>query len=212
MAYGIHTVFERCNLSYFLDWGSAIGAIRHGGITPWDDDLDITIKENNEAYFLGDVRNELMSQRVLKIRKAPPQAVYDYKIYRPLNSPNPSSDVYIIRFDNVSNKYTYRNANLRFSWPVEFNASLMYPKLTDFGSFQMRLLPSRAYYYFNWYGASWMKIGITPRWSHDANDNLIPMAFQIPHSLKHYSYAPNISILNSEFSKYHIYKSEMRVH
>ena len=46
LAYNIHVVFEKHKLSYFLAFGSAVGAIRHGGIIPWDDDLDVIITED----------------------------------------------------------------------------------------------------------------------------------------------------------------------
>lgn len=37
----IHNYCEQENLSYFLSYGSLIGAIRHKGFIPWDDDIDI---------------------------------------------------------------------------------------------------------------------------------------------------------------------------
>ena len=34
-------VCEKHNLKYFMCWGTAIGAVRHGGFIPWDDDIDV---------------------------------------------------------------------------------------------------------------------------------------------------------------------------
>ena len=37
----IDDICRRNNIDYYLNGGSAIGAIRHKGFMPWDDDLDI---------------------------------------------------------------------------------------------------------------------------------------------------------------------------
>jgi lipopolysaccharide cholinephosphotransferase len=46
-------VFSDCGLHYWTSGGTTLGAIRHGGLIPWDDDLDICIPEDEEKKFIS---------------------------------------------------------------------------------------------------------------------------------------------------------------
>ena len=70
----IDKICRENDLKYFLDGGTAIGAYRHGGFIPWDDDLDISMLKpdylklvdilksmDRSKYFLFDYEQNMHS-------------------------------------------------------------------------------------------------------------------------------------------------------
>lgn len=54
----VHEFCERVGIEYFLSYGSLIGAIRHNGYIPWDDDIDICMTRPNYNRFLEEFNQE----------------------------------------------------------------------------------------------------------------------------------------------------------
>ena len=55
----IDKICKRHGIVYFADWGTLLGAVRHGGYIPWDDDMDISMTRENYEKFLKVAPDEL---------------------------------------------------------------------------------------------------------------------------------------------------------
>ncbi len=61
---------EKHDIEYFMMFGTLLGAVRHGGMIPWDDDIDIAMTRKNYLRFIDCVKNdgdELLKNNEIKI-------------------------------------------------------------------------------------------------------------------------------------------------
>ena len=59
-------ICERHDLNYYVFWGTLLGAVRHEGFIPWDDDIDIALKREDYVKFLNAAEKELPSGYLLR--------------------------------------------------------------------------------------------------------------------------------------------------
>ncbi|MBR1456677.1 MAG: LicD family protein [Oscillospiraceae bacterium] len=77
----LQQVCQRHGLTYYADSGTLIGAVRHGGYIPWDDDIDIVMKredydrllalgpeEFREPYFLQSAYSDGFTRGFARLR------------------------------------------------------------------------------------------------------------------------------------------------
>lgn len=52
-------ICKKYHLQYFIDYGTLLGAVRHKGFIPWDDDIDITLKRKDYNTLISVLPKEL---------------------------------------------------------------------------------------------------------------------------------------------------------
>jgi len=62
-------ICKKHNLSYWLDFGTLLGAVRHKGFIPWDDDLDVAMPRGDYEKFLEIASSELKDDIFLQTKQ-----------------------------------------------------------------------------------------------------------------------------------------------
>jgi len=76
MLYEFERICKKYDLRYYVAAGSLLGAVRHKGPIPWDDDVDVTMPRPDYEKFLQVVQDELPDDMEL------PQDNYPYLFHR----------------------------------------------------------------------------------------------------------------------------------
>ncbi len=65
----VDKICKENNIDYRLDGGNVLGAVRHGGFIPWDDDVDIVVEEKDFPKLCKCIRDSKHPQYVLQTNK-----------------------------------------------------------------------------------------------------------------------------------------------
>ena len=107
------------NLRYYLIGGTLLGAVRHKGFIPWDDDVDVVMPradydrfkalckaELPNAYFLQTPEDSpRYPMEITKVRKK--GTVYLTKLHQRFNTENPGIWIDIFPLDNVPHQRSF---------------------------------------------------------------------------------------------------------
>lgn len=149
-------LLENNNIIFWMSGGTLLGAIRHKGLIPWDDDADIEIDEKDIQKLLS--LEKIFNNYGYKITKVD----FGFKISL-INNKNidgydysfPFIDIFITKNVNGIMKFVNEKTQLEFQ-KCNFNIKDLFPlKKYDFGIFQMYGANNPNNYLNSCYGDDW---------------------------------------------------------
>lgn len=72
------SICQKHNISYWIDFGTLLGAVRHKGFIPWDDDIDVSILESDMDRLRDALEKELPANLAFQDHTTDPNAFFPY--------------------------------------------------------------------------------------------------------------------------------------
>jgi lipopolysaccharide cholinephosphotransferase len=95
----IDRICKRHHIEYWIDGGTLLGAVRHGGFIPWDDDIDIAMRLEDQRRFEAIAPSELPDWLFLQNQRTDPG------IKEPITKIRDLTSLYIEQGDSFQANY-----------------------------------------------------------------------------------------------------------
>jgi phosphorylcholine metabolism protein LicD len=109
----LHQIMTKNGIAYWMDGGTILGAERHGGLIPWDDDGDLEIFEKDKEKLLS------LASEFATLGYKLVDHEFGLKLF-PNTGYFPSIDIFTVTKDSESGKYVLANEKAKKQWPKEF--------------------------------------------------------------------------------------------
>ncbi|CAM6000397.1 unnamed protein product [Sphagnum balticum] len=158
----MHEVLTFYSIAYWIDGGTLLGAVRHRGLIPWDDDLDVCILKRDEERLL------LAFPLLYKMGYSAIKMPFGYKVYR-TNAPSierrgwshPFFDIFIIeQTDDILTYACHIGKPKRDGGSFFMKTAEVFPLKTYlFGPLAVKGPQDPTEYLQLWYGSDWNEVG-----------------------------------------------------
>ncbi|WP_297676948.1 LicD family protein [uncultured Bacteroides sp.] len=120
----IDTVCKKHGIRYWLCSGTLLGAVRHGGFIPWDDDVDIEMLREDYVKFANALEEEKSSDYILQTHHTDFNYLAPYGKLRDLHSH--------IKEDNYNDLYYQYNGIYIDIFILDPSSSLIVSKISNY--------------------------------------------------------------------------------
>ena len=160
MVYTVVQLMDIYHINYWAEGGTLLGAVRHKGLIPWDEDADLQILDTDESKIL------LMEQSLEKYGYRLMKTWFGWKIFpedgEPIKNYNwkyPGLDIFVVKIIQEDREkviqYKYPKAQKLFGKCWSYYKDIFPLKKYQFGSFEING-PNNPYTYLDsCYGKNW---------------------------------------------------------